>query len=1093
MAQTKNSNFYVVGIGASAGGLDPIQQLFDAIPRFSKAAFVVVQHLSPNFVSLMDELLRKHTDMKVSTAKDDELILANRVYLVPRKKYIRIEKNRLKITDKDESSLNMPIDVFFNSLAKELKEKAIVVVLSGSGTDGSRGVKTIAEKGGIVMVQSLQTAQFNGMPTASLNAGVVDFIGTPDEIAERILRICEMDNVGKDLALMKAEKLPYNKILSILLSNSGIDFKYYRPGTLSRRIQKRIQLLGLESIAGYYEYLTSHEDESKILSKEFLIGVTKFFRNNEAFEVIKKEVIPALFNNAQGNQPIRLWVMACSTGEEAFSLAILLYEYKRLHNLSPSFKIYASDVDSYAITKAQQGVFAGHITEDIPSPLLERYFHRKGNMFEVIKEIRETIVFAVHDVIVDPPFIHMDFISSRNFLIYIDAKPQKILIDKFHYSLNENGFLFLGSSESLQGKDADFKVINNKWRIFRCINALSKPISELVLTDVSATNTAKKKTIIQDEIEVWTSTNNPKINFTDLLLKHYAPSACIFVNEELQVYHIFGDIEMYLEFPTTSSEFSLDHMIEKNQLILFKNGVKNALAKNKPYSVKEFPFKKKGKNLKLNLKFTPQWIEDREEKVVLIEFLSSKNTTKKEIETFFSKEKFTKEQIKTLELELLETKQKLKVNQEKFEITNEEFQAANEELMSANEEMQSTNEELQSVNEELYTVNAELNLKIQELTSLNNDVDNLLSSTNIGTIFLDNELRIRKFTPAIRYQFNIVAGDIGRPIYHFSSYFGFENFKSQILEVLTSLESKQININNESGRAYLMNINPFITSDQEVKGVVISFIDVDELSKQQDEVQKSKRRFSFIFEHLPIMMHTMKPTGEIVEVSHYWLKELGYEKEEVVGKSINNFISDDAKKNMTLTKIENQFKPGSIPFVACDFIKKGKGLAKKIIAITPEKDKDNNISNLFAICLNRQPTKEKSITAINDFIEKLISPTPMLLFIHNFLTDKNEFINNDGQEVLGYNAKELEQNKIELLNLIHPHDIKSFITNHHYLVNEFNIDMHEYDCRLLNKNGHYELFNFYEKVIERDSHGHVIKSLGIAQATTQVHIEKIMD
>ncbi|MDN5213010.1 CheR family methyltransferase [Fulvivirgaceae bacterium BMA12] len=839
---TKNDKFYVVGIGASAGGLDPIQKVFDIIPRYSKAAFVVVQHLSPDFVSLMDELLRKHTDMKVSTAVDNELILANRVYLVPRKKFIKVEKNRFVITDKESKTLDMPIDVFFHSLGKSYKEKAIGIILSGSGTDGSRGIRTIIEKGGIAMAQDPYSAQFDGMPNAAIHTDLVDFMGTPSEIAQRLVKIC-MGNksfVEPGDPLGKSGKLSLTDILSTIYTKRGMDFKFYKQGTLSRIIEKRIHILSLENINEYHNYLINDENETNILAKEFLIGVTKFFRNQEAFKAIENKVLPSLFQHSQGLNPIRIWVMACSTGEEAYSLSILLNEYKRKKKLDTKFKIFASDIDESAISKAQQGIYGDHLKADIPADLRERYFKKLDGKYEVVKEIRENIVFAVHNVLKDPPFINMDLIVSRNFLIYINTKPQKIVLDKFHYSLNTNGFLFLGSSESLQGKEEEFEVIDAKWRIFRCKKSLSKPVSELTLKEIDPIPLKSTGPYERIQEKPWLKSIDAKPDYNELLIKHYAPPACLMVNKDLDVLHVVGEVEEFLQFPTTPSDFNLNAMIEKNQLVVFKNGVKEALAKNKSYAVKGFPFQRKGKNSKINVKFTPKWVELKQSKMVLIEFLSRDNASRKEVEAFFSKEDHTKEQIKILELELLEAKQKLKINHEKYELTNEELQAANEELMSSNEEMQSTNEELQSVNVELYTVNAELNAKIKELRELNNDINNLLSSTDIGTIFLDNDLKIRKFTPAVKYQFNIVNSDLGRPIYHFSSYFGFKDFKQQIFEVMSSLKSTQVKIKNESGRAYLMKINPFITSEQEVMGVVISFVDIDELSKKQGALEESE-------------------------------------------------------------------------------------------------------------------------------------------------------------------------------------------------------------------------------------------------------------
>ncbi len=1096
MTKKDNGKFYVVGIGASAGGLDPIQQLFDVIPRYSEAAFVVVQHLSPDFVSLMDELLRKHTDMKVNTAVNNELILANRVYLVPRKKYIKIEKNRFIITEKDSRSLNMPIDVFFHSLGKSFKEKAIGIILSGSGTDGSRGIRTIIEEGGIVMVQDAYSAQFDGMPNAALNTDLVDFVGTPIEIAERLVKICKGKDIEElDDALTRSEKLPFSNILATILTKKGIDFKFYKPGTLSRRIEKRIQILGLQNITEYCDYLISDENETNILAKEFLIGVTKFFRNTGAFEVIKNVVIPALYQNVKGMNHVRVWVMACSTGEEAYSLAILLHEYKRLNNLNTKFKIFASDIDETAILKAQQGIYGNHLLADVPGNLLERYFIKQDAKYEVVKEIRENIVFAVHNVLKDPPFINMDMIVSRNFLIYIDAKPQKVLIDKFHFSLNKNGYLFLGSSESLQGKDKEFEVIDNKWRIFQCKKALKKPISELTLKEIDPVTPKSSNLSERVEEDVWIKNVDLKAGYNELLIKHYAPPACLFVNKHLDVLHIVGEVEEFLEFPTTPADFNLNYMIEKNQLVIFKNGVKQALAENKPYAIKEFPFKKKGNNFKINVKFTPQWVDLKQEKLVLIEFLSRLSTSQNEVEAFFSKEDHTKEQIKILELDLLETKQKLKINHEKYEIANEELQAANEELMSSNEEMQSTNEELQSVNEELYTVNAELNAKIEELTALNNDINNLLSSTDIGTIFLDNDLRIRKFTPAVKYQFNIVSGDLGRPIHHFSSYFGFENFKQQIVEVLSTLESAQIKIKNESGRAYLMKINPFITSEQEVVGVVISFIDIEELSQNQEALEESESRYWSLYNKAPVMLHSIDNKGKIMDVSDFWLEEMGFKREEVLGKSSTDFLTEESRKIALNDNLPVFFKKGRLKNVPYQFVKKNGEIIDTLLSAISEKDEEGNVKRSLAVTIDVSERKriENDLLEAKHFIEKVASAIPYVLYVYDMELNRNVYINQEITGLLGYEPEEIQSLKSGIFEIIHPDDLDLVKNQNKAILKAKDSDVLEFSYRMKTKGGNYLTLTSIEKIFKRNEDGKVIQRIGIAQLKTTEDIKEVIE
>ncbi|WP_020529055.1 chemotaxis protein CheB [Flexithrix dorotheae] len=899
---SKSKNFYIVGIGASAGGLEPIQKLFDRIPRYSGAAYIIIQHLSPDFVSLMDELLSKHTTIEVTTAVHDEIIRPNHVYLIPRGKILTISNNKFVITEKEKNTITLPIDIFFHSLGKNLKDRAIGIILSGSGTDGSRGIRTINEEGGIVLVQDPDSAQFDGMPNAAIATNLYDFLGNPTQLTEQLQKICG-DNkyhlpLGSEVEFGGQYHKAYNNILSNVYAQKNLDFRHYKPATLERRITKRLKLVGLKSLAEYADYMQSNPEENEILAKEFLIHVTKFFRDREAFEVIQHQVIPQLFKNP--DKIIRIWVAGCSTGEEAYTFAAILHEFCTINHLKQDFKIFATDLSKNAITKAGTGRFGTHIESDIPHALLNKYFFKIGDHYEVAKELRERIVFAHHNLLKDPPFINMDLISSRNLLIYLDKYAQENIIEKFTYALNPNGFLFLGPSESIMNMGNEYNIFDSRWRIFRLKSVRKKrvlPFNLKVHEQEYRERDLDFHSIKKEEpLHVKTYPGDLNERFGELILDHYAPT-CMIVNKELEILQSVGDMDEFLVFPRSISQFNLSKVLPNDVLVIFKDGIKKVLKDNITYDYKEVPFFKRDRSFKLDIRFIPKWFHSTSEKLVLIEFLTKTDENNEIVSNFFSKDKYDETREQNLELELLETKDLLKTTQEKYETANEELQATNEELMSSNEEMQSTNEELQSVNEELYTVNSELNAKVTELTELNNDINNLLSSTDIGTIFLDIELKIRKFTPAINHHFNLVHSDKGRPIYHFATHFGFNKFKDELSHVLETSSPTQHEITNEKGRHYLMKINPFFTSTQEVKGIVISFIDIEKVKK----LQTNEKRLKILTETAPVMKWLVNEKKHFHFFNNAWLDFTGKEISDVEGQQWFELIHpDDFEKSLKI-------------------------------------------------------------------------------------------------------------------------------------------------------------------------------------------------
>jgi len=832
---SKKDNFPIVGIGASAGGLEALQEFFDQMSPKTDMAFVVIQHLSPDFESLMKELLAKRTQMVVQKVEKPTKVKSNHVYLLPRRKDIIIKGRVLSTLDRDPNiRLNLPIDIFFNSLGNEIKENAVAVILSGSGTDGSRGVRTIKENGGIVFVQSPESAQFNGMPNAAITLNIADKVLPPHQIASELNRIFgrREDNIEIGAHL--------NDILSDVLQKvkevTNVDFRLYRQQTLCRRIEKRMSISGAKSPQKYLEFLQTNPDEPTTLFYEFLIGVTAFFRDKKSFDSLHKNVIPELFKKKSPHDKIRVWIAGCSTGEEAYTIAILLNEYIEKNKLKHDFKIFATDINKHSIDYASQGVYYSNIAGDISNHRIEHNFVPAGSTaYQINKKIREKIVFTVHDVTKDPPFIKVDLVVCRNMLIYFNASVQKKLLINFHFALNNDGYLFLGPSESIGGLKNAFAPIDKNWNIFKNILEVKIAPRRLNHEFKKRESHSRIKPYVENIVKEQYFEQRTTDYFSSILIKEFSP-ICIFLSKNLDILYINGSLEQIMKFPQRFAELNIRNMTGSDESLLFRDGIRKVDEEGKTVFYKDIIFNKEETSFLMNLRFKKFHVKETQNDVYLAEIYLKGQAKKEEAQAEVTEQKYRDERLKTLELELQEARQESQALVEQLETANEELQASNEELLAANEELQSTNEELQSVNEELYTVNTELQTKIEELTIVNNDIDNLLKSTAIGTIFLDNELCIRKFTPAIEEQFSLVETDIGRPIANFTSKFEDKEVYADAQNVLKTLTPIEREIVTKEGKTFLMRILPYRTSENIIEGVVLTFVDVHEIVNARQEI-----------------------------------------------------------------------------------------------------------------------------------------------------------------------------------------------------------------------------------------------------------------
>ncbi len=882
-------DFSVVGIGASAGGLEALEQFFSNMPHDSGLAFVVVQHLSPDYKSLMVELLSKHTKMSVLRIEDGMQLKPNSVYLIPPKKNLTMFHGKLYLTDQGtKHMLNLPIDIFFRSLAEDLGERAIGCILSGTGSDGTLGIRAIKGAGGMAMVQEESSAKFDGMPKSAIATGLVDYIQPAEKMPAQLMKyvkhpyVAKTDNTDK---FIREDEDTLSKILALIRTRTGTDFTYYKPNTIIRRVERRISINQLENIENYLNLLVQSPSELNILYKELLIGVTKFFRDSEAIEVIQKKVIPNIFKNKSKTDEVRIWVVGCSTGEEAYSIAILMREYMEYVGKTYDLKIFATDIDRESVEYASAGVYPDNIVADVSEERLKNFFKKNNNTFKVNENIRQMVIFASHNIIKDPPFSKIDMITCRNLLIYFQPVMQKKVLSLFSFSLITNGYLFLGTSESVGDLTPYFTPVDNKWKVFQSKEGLKSAVANDYYIPTVKKRPAPMIQLDTAQGNKKNDTKNLVVYVQDMLFKDFVPPAII-INKDYELLHTFGDLSDFLQIPAGKVDLNIMNHIREDLSVAVGTAIHKAMKENREVFYKDMVIKRNEKLVCINLTVKPVNQDKDSKELFLIVFseCKPKESQEKEFEQFDMGQK-VHQRIEDLELELKYTKESLQATIEELETSNEELQATNEELIASNEELQSTNEELQSVNEELYTVNSEYQNKIEELTELNNDINNWFNVANIGTIFLDLNLRIRKFTPAIEKFINLLDSDVGRPIKHISYNFKNENFFEEIDGVLKSLQPVEKEVQTKSGGWFLLKILPYRTIENAVKGIVITFIDITDMKVYEQKLANEKELLLRVLDNSPTGKMQLDKNGDFIymnkrseELLGFSLKDLQKEK-----------------------------------------------------------------------------------------------------------------------------------------------------------------------------------------------------------------------
>ncbi|MDQ8200520.1 chemotaxis protein CheB [Pelagicoccus enzymogenes] len=837
---------YIVGIGASAGGLEALVQFFSEMPSRTGLSFVVVQHLSPDFKSVMDELLSRHTDMPIHLVEDKVEVEADSVYLIPPKKEMEMSDRCLYLKDKEtRGSLSLPIDVFFTSMAKDIGAKGIAIVLSGTGSDGSRGIVDVHDAGGLVIAQDEESAKFNGMPRSATDTGLVDFVLSPTEMPKVLLEHIGGSVSDPGIVAAPGPKTQMDQYLAIfqrLRSAFKTDFSYYKPTTVNRRIERRMQHHKVDTLEQYVAVMDRKPQEVHLLYQDLLIGVTKFFRDLDAFALLEDKVIPSIVRGKSSGEQVRIWVPACATGEEAYSIAILFQEAIERFNLKLDVKIFATDLHAESVTFAAAGIYSPESLELISKSRLERHFKVHGEAYQVNADLRKMIVFAEQNLLKDPPFTKMDFVSCRNLLIYFQPLAQKKVISMFLFSLNVGGTLFLGPSETLGDLEGEFDSISRTWNMY--VKRKDVRIAPLInlpeQVDIAARSGERNR---QNSSLFGVSRQRREdvelLHVYDALLGEYMPPSLL-VGPKNELIQIFGDASNYIRTPRGRTSLDVLNMIEGSLRLAVSTALKRVENKRVAFTLNNVPLDENAEErVLLDITVKPL----RDEQYLLVQFLERRGseTTPDDVsEMSFDADAESLSRIFDLEKELQYTRENLQATIEELETTNEELQATNEEMLASNEELQSTNEELQSVNEELFTVNTEYEKKNHELILLNTDIDNLLQSTEIGTVFIDSERRIRKFTPAIASVFNLLPMDIGRPFEHITfNLVDSENISQLVDRVIESREPIIREARDRSGNWHLMRIYPYMTGREQSAGAVLTLVDISAI-KETEAALKSR-------------------------------------------------------------------------------------------------------------------------------------------------------------------------------------------------------------------------------------------------------------
>ena len=902
-SQYTEKEFPIVGIGASAGGLKALERFFDNMPPQENIAFVVVQHLDPKHESLMPGLMEKHTQMKVLTAKTGQKIEPNHLYIKPPGKDVVVKNRTLYLQEPSEGrGLQLTIDIFFRSLAKDLGELAICAILSGAGSDGTLGLKSIKGEGGMAMVQEEKQAEYDGMPRSAISTGLVDYVlpveKMPTQLITYIRHLSEVpEKIESDEE--KTEQ-SVSRILTSVRLATGHDFINYKRSTIHRRIGRRMAVLQIGEIRHYAQYLRQNPAEIDELFKDLLINVTNFFRDSATFDILERKVLPGLLEQKEKREeepdmPLRIWVPGCGTGEEAYSLAMLLVEAMERQGLHFRVQIFATDISQETIEFGRAGLYPDNIAADVSAERLKRFFKRETDNYRIDRQIREMVVFAIHDLTRDPPFSRLDMVSCRNVLIYMNTSLQKKIIPLFHYSLREGGILFLGSSEGVGEFTHFFTPIDKKHKIYR--NRKTEDRHALLNHLIVRVGLPFHETARAAKGKAAGETGEPDINIRRLveqsIMKRYAPPS-VLVDGKFQILYFHGDTSDYLKPPWGEPSFDLLRMATEGMHYKLDKALREVKSGRKPQTLENLKVRHNHEYITVDIVLTPLPETRGRSDLILVTFEDKTPPKETKVEEVRLEEEESGDQrLTAIEQELDATRQELQATIEELETSNEELKSANEELQANNEELQSTNEEmesakeeLQSTNEELETVNEELQRKNLELIRAEDDMRNLFHATEIATIYLGDNLQIVRFTPAATKIFNLREQDVGRPVSDITGHFDTKMFAEEAKKVMKSLEKKEWDVHCEDDRSFSVRMLPYRTTNNVIAGVVITIMEVTEARKVEQEAEKAKASFESVMDSIPHPLIVLDREHKVLSASRSFYHFFQLNEKDVKNKEL---------------------------------------------------------------------------------------------------------------------------------------------------------------------------------------------------------------
>ena len=1074
-------DFFIIGIGTSAGGVQALEEFFSNISDHPNAAFVVIQHLSPDFRSMMSEILQRKTAMQVHQVTEGMPVRAGTAYVMPPGKNVLLQDRRFVLVDR-VPHLNYPIDLFFESMAQDFAERAIGVVLTGGGSDGTEGLQRISRAGGVVLAQTPESAQFSSMPVSAIASGVVDKILSPQELAHAVYDIVRF-TYDQNLSETESESFinpeALQEIISILADQSDVDFSEYKTNTLRRRTHHRCALNHCANIADYIEVLSTSEEERKLLRQSLLIGATRFFRDATPWVQLEEQVLPALIEKLEDGEQLRIWVSACSTGEEPYSMAMTVMDAVKTAGKALKVKIFATDIDPKALSFAAKGVYPRSIANEVSADRLERYFDEVDGKYRVKRFLREMLIIAPHDLTKNAGFSKMHLVSCRNVLIYMKPALQQQVLRLLHFTLAPRGVLLLGSSETLGEYAEDFEPIYADSRLYQKKNGRKLLPSMNVQPTMTTFRPQKqiKERRLRDEKIV---ADAFKYAFGDRKV------TCLLVNYENQIVRIFHNSAQLLALSVGEVKMDVVTMVPKALRLPLETALHRARREKASvlYTGIQVPKDDTVHNVDLKVGFEPEHSSDE----LLVVVLEMTDVSLSVGSTSFEISADAAEQINSLEYELRQTKENLQVTIEELETINEEQQATNEELLASNEELQSTNEEMQSMNEELYTVNTEYQRKIDQLVQLNEDIDNLLRTTNIGVVFLDRDLNIRKFTPAAADVVHLRAGDVDRPISDFTSRLGDTDLGALSKKVLAdqSLIEREV-VNADTQESLLLRAYPYIKAGGELDGVVLTFLEVTELKRMQSELEESNALLETVYATSPVGFALHDESLRFVRINQTLADINRLPIDTHVGKTASEILpSAIAAEATTLLAqvletrqpiLDYQFE-GTLPtspeayryWLASYFPVELRNGRRWVAAV---------VNEITAI-----KTTQAELQESRNFANRLSESNPGIIYIYDIEAQATVYLNSSVTKILGYAPEEIQTMGDRMVYaLVHPDDM-STLRQYYWRFVENRTDMLETELRVRHKNGSWRWLALHSVAFDTAEAGCVRQVLGLATDIT---------